>query len=255
MSWERNIVLKSLTEIELMQEAGRINALALAEVRENIAPGVTTAKLNELAEEVIRDHGGEPAFLDYPGPYPYPATINASINDELVHGLPSDRELSEGDIFSVDCGTVFQGFVGDSAFTAAIGEIDEKAQKLLDVTEEALRIGIDLMRPGNHVGDISAAVQKHVEENGYNVPREYSGHGVGRQMHEGPQVPNYGLAGRGLILRPGVTIALEPMELMGSASTRVLEDQWTVASADGSLTAHFEHSVAVTEGDPLILTQ
>jgi methionyl aminopeptidase len=255
MSWERNIVLKSLTEIELMQEAGRINALALAEVRENIAPGVTTAKLNELAEEVIRDHGGEPAFLDYPGPYPYPATINASINDELVHGLPSDRELSVGDIFSVDCGTVFQGFVGDSAFTAAIGEIDEKAQKLLDVTEEALRIGIDLMRPGNHVGDISAAIQKHVEENGYNVPREYSGHGVGRQMHEGPQVPNYGLAGRGLILRPGVTIALEPMVLMGSAGTRVLEDQWTVASADGSLTAHFEHSVAVTEGDPLILTQ
>jgi len=255
MSWERNIVLKSLTEIELMQEAGRINALALAEVRENIAPGVTTAKLNELAEDVIRDHGGEPAFLDYPGPYPYPATINASINDELVHGLPSDRELSDGDIFSVDCGTIFRGFVGDSAFTVAIGEVDAEAQKLMDVTEEALRIGINLMRPGNHVGDISAAIQEYVEANGYNVPREYSGHGVGRQMHEGPQVPNYGLAGRGLILRPGVTIALEPMVLMGSAKTRVLEDQWTVASADGSLTAHFEHSVAVTEGDPLILTQ
>lgn len=255
MSWERNIVLKSPTEIELMQEAGRINALALEEVRKHIAPGVTTAALDKLAEELIRDLGGEPAFLGYPGPYPYPATINASINEELVHGLPGERELKEGDIFSVDCGTLFEGFIGDSAFTVAIGEIDSEAQKLLEVTEEALRIGIDNMRPGKHVGDISAAVQEYVEQHGYFVPREYSGHGVGRQMHEGPQVPNYGLAGRGLILRPGVTIALEPMVLMGTARTQVLQDQWTVASADGSLTAHFEHSVAVTDGDPLILTQ
>lgn len=255
MSWERNIVLKSPTEIELMREAGRINALALEEVRKHIAPGVTTAALDKLAEELIRDLGGEPAFLGYPGPYPYPATINASINEELVHGLPSERELKEGDIFSVDCGTLFEGFIGDSAFTVAIGEIDSEAQKLLEVTEEALRIGIDNMRPGKHVGDISAAVQEYVEQHGYFVPREYSGHGVGRQMHEGPQVPNYGLAGRGLILRPGVTIALEPMVLMGTARTQVLQDQWTVASADGSLTAHFEHSVAVTDGDPLILTQ
>ena len=255
MSWERNIVLKSPTEIELMQEAGRINALALEEVRKHIAPGVTTAALDKLAEELIRDQGGEPAFLGYPGPYPYPATINASINEELVHGLPSERALKEGDIFSVDCGTLFEGFVGDSAFTVAIGEIDSEAQKLIEVTEEALRIGIDNMRPGKHVGDISAAVQQYVEQHGYHVPREYSGHGVGRQMHEGPQVPNYGLAGRGLILRPGVTIALEPMVMMGTARTRVLQDQWTVASADGSLTAHFEHSVAVTDGDPLILTQ
>lgn len=255
MSWERNIVLKSPTEIELMQEAGRINALALEEVRKHIAPGVTTAALDKLAEELIRDLGGEPAFLGYPGPYPYPATINASINEELVHGLPGERELKEGDIFSVDCGTLFEGFIGDSAFTVAIGEIDSEAQKLLEVTEEALRIGIDNMRPGKHVGDISAAVQEYVEQHGYFVPREYSGHGVGRQMHEGPQVPNYGLAGRGLILSPGVTIALEPMVLMGTARTQVLQDQWTVASADGSLTAHFEHSVAVTDGDPLILTQ
>lgn len=255
MSWERNIVLKSPTEIELMQEAGRINALALEEVRKHIAPGVTTAALDKLAEELIRDLGGEPAFLGYPGPYPYPATINASINEELVHGLPGERELKEGDIFSVDCGTLFEGFIGDSAFTVAIGEIDSEAQKLLEVAEEALRIGIDNMRPGKHVGDISAAVQEYVEQHGYFVPREYSGHGVGRQMHEGPQVPNYGLAGRGLILRPGVTIALEPMVLMGTARTQVLQDQWTVASADGSLTAHFEHSVAVTDGDPLILTQ
>ena len=255
MSWERNIEIKNSEEIELMQAAGHINALALAEVRKNVAPGMTTAKLDKMAEEVIRDHGGEPAFLDYPGPYPYPATINASVNDELVHGLPSDRQLKDGDIFSVDCGTIYKGFVGDSAFTVGIGEVAKDAKKLMEVTEESLRIGIDLMRPGNHVGDISSAVQKHVEENGYNVPREYSGHGVGRQMHEGPQVPNYGLAGRGLILRPGITIALEPMVLMGSAGTRVLQDKWTVSSADGSLTAHFEHSVAVTEKDPLILTQ
>jgi len=256
MSWERNIVLKSAVEIELMKQAGHINALALEEVRKNIRPGVTTGKLDEIAETLIRDHGATPAFLNYPGPYPYPATINASINDELVHGLPSNkRELRDGDIFSVDCGTVYKGFVGDSAFTVPIGEVSKEAAKLIAVTEEALRLGVDKMRSGNHVGDVSAAIQQHVEANGYHVPREYSGHGVGRQMHEGPQVPNYGLPGQGLVLRPGITIALEPMVLVGTHRTRVLADQWTVASADGSLTAHFEHSVSVTEGEPLILTQ
>ncbi|MGH2582384.1 MAG: type I methionyl aminopeptidase [Anaerolineales bacterium] len=255
MSWERNIVLKSVSEVEIMQKAGHINALALEEVRMNVRPGVTTGKLDQIAEEVIRDHGGMPAFLNYPGPYPYPATLNTSINDELVHGLPGKRELLEGDIFSVDCGTVYESFVGDSAFTVGIGEISAEAQKLIDVTQEALRIGIERMRPGNHVGDVSHAIQEWVEGNGFHVPREYSGHGVGRQMHEGPQVPNYGLPGRGLVLRPGVTIALEPMVLAGTPHTRVLKDQWTVASADGSLTAHFEHSVAVTDGDPMILTQ
>lgn len=255
MSWERNIVLKSPTEIDMMQEAGRINALALDEVRKHIRPGVSTAELDSLAEEVIRDHGAEPAFLDYPGPYPYPATINASVNEALVHGLPGKRKLREGDIFSVDCGTIYEGFVADSAFTVAIGKISADAQKLLDVTEEALQIGIAKMGVGNHVGDISAAIQQYVESHGFHVPREYSGHGVGRQMHEGPQVPNYGLAGRGLVLRPGITIALEPMVLVGTPHTRVLKDQWTVASADGSLTAHFEHSVAVTDSGPLILTK
>ena len=255
MSWERNIVLKSPAEIELMQQAGHINALTLHEVRKNIRPGVTTGALDKLAEEVIRSHGAIPAFLDYPGPYPYPASINASINEELVHGLPGKRELREGDIFSVDCGTVYQGFVGDSAFTVGVGEISAEAQHLLDVTEEALRLGIEKMQAGNHIGDVSAAVQEYVERNGYQVPREYSGHGVGRQMHEGPQVPNYGLPGRGMVLRAGVTIALEPMVLVGTPRTRVLPDQWTVASADGSLTAHFEHSVAVTENGPLILTK
>ncbi|MBX3049579.1 MAG: type I methionyl aminopeptidase [Anaerolineales bacterium] len=256
MSWERNIVLKSPAEIEIMQQAGHINFLALEEVRKHIRPGVTTDKLDQLAEQVIRDHGATPAFLNYPGPYPYPSTINACINEEMVHGLPTRKiELREGDIFSVDCGTVWQGFVGDSAFTAGVGEISAEAQKLIDVTREALRLGIEKLRPGNRLGDVSAAVQEWVESHGYHVPREYSGHGVGRNMHEGPQVPNYGTAGQGLELRPGLTIALEPMVLVGTHRTRVLADKWTVVSADGSLTAHFEHTVAVTEGDPLILTQ
>lgn len=255
MSWERSIVLKSPAELELMKQAGHINALALAEVRKNIRPGVTTARLDQIADQVIRDHGATPAFLNYPGPYPYPATINASINDELVHGLPSPkRHLREGDVISVDCGTLFEGFVGDSAFTMGVGETSEEAQKLIEVTEEALRIGIAQMRSGKRVGDVSAAVQAWVESHGYHVPREYSGHGVGRQMHEGPQVPNYGTEGQGALLRPGITIALEPMVLVGTHRTRVQADQWTVASADGSLTAHFEHSVAVTEDEPLILT-
>ncbi|MEX1247945.1 MAG: type I methionyl aminopeptidase [Anaerolineales bacterium] len=256
MSWDRNIVLKSAAEIELMKVAGHINALALEEVRKNIRPGVTTAALNDIAEQVIRDHGATPAFLNYPGPYPYPATLNTSINEELVHGLPSKkRVLREGDIFSVDCGTVWKGFVGDSAFTVGVGAISAEAQKLIDVTREALRIGIDKMRAGNHIGDVSAAIQQWVEGNGFHVPREYSGHGVGRQMHEGPQAPNYGSPGRGLVLRPGNTIALEPMVLVGTHRTRVLADQWTVTSADGSLTAHYEHTLAVTDGEPLILTQ
>jgi methionyl aminopeptidase len=237
-----------------MKQAGHINALALAEVRKNVKPGVTTGKLDKIAETLIRDHGGKPAFLNYPGPYPYPATLNTSVNDEMVHGIPGKRELKDGDILSVDCGTIYEGFVGDSAFTVAIGEVSEEAKKLIEVTNEALRIGIENMRVGNHTGDIGAAVQKWVESHGYHVPREYSGHGVGRQMHEGPQVPNYGTPGRGLALRPGITIAFEPMVLVGTHRTRVLADQWTVASADGSLTAHAEHSVAITEDDPLILT-
>ena len=254
MAWERTIVLKSKQEIDVMREAGRINAMALQATRELIRPGVTTAELDAVAEEVIRDHGAEPAFLGYPGATPYPGTINASVNDELVHGLPRDRKLKEGDIISIDCGTVYEEFIADSAFTWGVGEISKEAQQLLEVTEKALSIGIDYMRPGNRVGDISAAIQEYVEEFGYNVPREYSGHGVGRKMHEGPQVPNYGLPGRGLALRPGITIALEPMVMAGSARTKVLSDGWTVSSADGSLTAHFEHSVAVTENEPIILT-
>jgi methionyl aminopeptidase len=219
-----------------------------------VRPGVTTADLDAAAAEVIKKHGGKPVFKGYPGPYPYPATICASINEELVHGIPGKRKLKTGDILSVDCGTLLEGFVGDAAFSTGVGEISALAQKLLEVTEKSLYIGIEQMRAGNRTGDISSAIQRFVEGQGFHVTREYTGHGVGRKMHEGPQVPNYGTAGRGTQLRPGMTIALEPMVLVGSPQTRVTGDQWTVVSSDGSLTAHFEHSVAVTEGDPWILT-
>jgi methionyl aminopeptidase len=254
MSWEQNVIIKSSAELNLMREAGRVNALALAAVKEIVRPGVTTADLDAAAAEVIKKHGGKPVFKGYPGPYPYPATICASINEELVHGIPGKRKLKTGDILSVDCGTLLEGFVGDAAFTTGVGEISALAQKLLEVTEKSLYIGIEQMRAGNRTGDISSAIQRFVEGQGFHVTREYTGHGVGRKMHEGPQVPNYGTAGRGTQLRPGMTIALEPMVLVGSPQTRVTGDQWTVVSADGSLTAHFEHSVAVTEGDPWILT-
>lgn len=254
MASESNIVIKSKHELDAMREAGRVNALVLRTVRDMFHPGVTTAELNAAAETLIHQHGGIPAFKNYPGPYPYPATLCISINEELVHGIPGKRKLKEGDIVSVDCGTILDGFIGDSAFTAGVGEISPKVQQLLEVTEGALYVGIEKMRAGNRVGDVSAAIQSHIEGHGYCITREYTGHGVGRKMHEGPQVPNYGTPGRGVVLRPGMTIALEPMVLVGTARTRVLPDLWTVVSKDGSLTAHFEHSVAVTDGEPLVLT-
>ncbi len=255
MDWARQIHVKNPAEIEIMREAGRINATVHATVRKLLKPGVTTAELNAAAEEVLRKHNATSPFKNYPGPYPFPASITVCINEELVHGIPKKkRKLKEGDLVSIDCGTLFGGFVADSAFSAGVGEVSSAVQKLLDVTENALAAGIDKMRPGNKTGDVSAAIQKYVESRGFYVTREYTGHGVGRQMHEGPQVPNYGTPGRGLLLRPGVTIALEPMVLIGTAKTKVLADQWTVISANRSLTAHFEHSIAVTEGEPLILT-
>jgi len=202
----------------------------------------------------LRKHGCVSPFKGYGHP-PFPASITVSINRELVHGIPSrSRKLKAGDIVSVDCGTVLDGLVADSAFTAGVGEISPEAQKLLEVTKDALQAAVEKMCVGNRTGDISAAIQNHVESNGFYVTREYTGHGVGRQMHEGPQVPNYGRPGSGMPLKAGMTIAIEPMVLVGTAETRVLPDQWTVVSADGSLTAHFEHSIAVTEGEPLILT-
>ena len=254
MSWSRQIHLKGPAELQVMREAGRINANVLAAVNDLLKPGVSTADLNAAAEDVLRKHGCVSPFKGYGHP-PFPASITVSINQELVHGIPSKmRRLKTGDIVSVDCGTVLDGFVADSAFTAGVGEISPTAQTLLKVTEGALHAGIDKMRVGNRTGDISAAIQKYVEDRGFYVTREYTGHGVGRQMHEGPQVPNYGKAGSGMPLKNGMTIAIEPMVLAGTAETRVLPDQWTVVSADGSLTAHFEHSIAVTEGEPLILT-
>lgn len=253
MDWQRDIRIKTPEEIARMRAAGRLNAMALAAVRELLQPGVTTADLNAAAEEVLRKHGAYSPFKNYGHP-PYPASICVSVNEELVHGIPGKRKLKEGDIVSVDCGTVLDGYVGDSAFTAGVGEIAPLARKLLEVTEQALYVGIAMMRVGNRTGDISAAIQQFVEANGFHVTRQYTGHGVGRSMHEGPQVPNYGMPGTGIPLQAGMTIALEPMVLVGTHRTRVLSDQWTVISADRSLTAHFEHSVAVTEGDPLILT-
>jgi methionyl aminopeptidase len=254
MSWARQIHIKSPAELQIMRKAGRINAEVLATTRELLKPGVSTADLNAAAEEVLRKHGCFSPFKGYGYP-PFPTSITVSINRELVHGIPSKkRKLKAGDIVSIDCGTVFEGMVADSAYTAGVGEVSAEAQDLLDVTSGALKAGIEMMCVGNRTGDVSAAIQNYVESRGYHVTREYTGHGVGKQMHEGPQVPNYGKPGTGLPLKPGMTIALEPMVLVGTAETRVLPDQWTVVSADGSLTAHFEHSVAVTEGEPLILT-
>jgi len=254
MHWTENQAnIKTPAEIVIMREAGRINAMALAAVEALLQPGVTTADLNAAAEETLRKNGAYSPFFNYGQP-PYPASITVSINEQLVHGIPGRRKLKEGDIVSVDCGAVFEGFVGDSAFTAGIGKISASAKALIETTEKALAVGIEQMRPGNRTGDVSAAIQMFVETSGFHVTREYTGHGVGRQMHESPQVPNYGTPGTGMLLRPGMTIALEPMVLVGTHKTRVLSDQWTVVSTDGSLTAHFEHSVAVTEGEALILT-
>jgi methionyl aminopeptidase len=254
MPWERNVTIKTEDELKLMRIAGRINAEALAAAFSIIRPGVTTQDLNAIVEEVHRKYGVYSPFKGYPGPYPYPASINASVNNELVHGIPGKRKLRKGDIISIDCGTVYEGFVGDSAFTTAVGETTPEAQRLIKVTEQALYVGISRLRANNRVGDVSSAIQRYVETQKLFVVREYTGHGVGRNMHEGPQVPNYGLPGKGLLLKTGMTIALEPMVLVGTPLTRVMPDEWTVVSADGSLTCHFEHTVAITNQGPVILT-
>jgi methionyl aminopeptidase len=247
-------LIKTELEIERMQAAGSLNDLVLKEVKALIKPGVATRDLDAAAEKIIRDHGGIPTFKGYPGPYPYPATLTISINEEMVHGIPSGRVLKEGDIVSVDCGTTLDGYIGDSAFTVGVGEISGEKQHLIDVTRESLYQGIGQMSPGKHIGDIGAAIQAYVEKEGFHVPRQYTGHGVGREMHEPPQVPNFGVPGQGMTLLEGMTIAIEPMVLVGTPQTKVLADQWTVISADHSLTAHYEHTVAVTTNGPLILT-
>lgn len=254
MNQRGGVVIKSRRELELMRAAGRVNALALRAAAAVVRPGATTAEIDLAAVQVLQAHGAKAAFLGVPGAYPYPATTTISINDELVHGIPGDRRLQEGDIVSIDCGSIVGGFVGDSALTLGVGTISPEAQRLIQVTRQALFIGIEQMRPGKRTGDVGAAIQAYVEAQGFSVVREYTGHGVGQRMHEDPQVPNYGTAGGGLPLRSGMTIALEPMVMSGSAETRVLADQWTVASADGALTAHYEHSVAVTADGPWVLT-
>lgn len=247
------IILKSDSEIKLMRDAGRIVAVVLTELAQKVAPGVSTAQLDAWAEEIIKKHNAIPTFKGYNG---FPATITTSINEELVHGIPSPkRVLKEGDIISIDCGATYKGWVGDAALTIPVGQISPEAQKLLEVTERALYIGIEQARVGNRSGDISAAIQAYVEKHGYGVVRNYTGHGVGRNMHEDPQVPNYGRKNRGVPLKKGMTIALEPMVNMGSPRTRVLDDKWTVVTDDGKLSAHFEHTIAITNSDPLILTQ
>jgi len=254
MSWERQISVKTSQEIEIMRKAGHINAEALAAARAAIGPGITTADLNAAAEEVIKKNGCYSPFLNYPGPYPYPASTTVSINDEMVHGIPGKRKLKEGDIVSVDCGTVFEGWVADSAFTAGVGEITEEAKRIIEVTQQALKVGISKMVAGNFTGAIGNAIEKYVRSQGMYVTHTYTGHGVGRRMHEGPQVPNYGRPGSGMLLQNGMTIALEPMVLVGTSDTRVMLDEWTVVSADRSLTAHFEHTAAITENGPVVLT-
>jgi methionyl aminopeptidase len=212
---------------------------------------VTTEELNALVDEYIRSKGAEASFKGYNG---YPASICASVNEEVVHGIPGKKVLKEGDIISIDVGAHKGGFHGDAAVTVPVGRIGKEARRLLDVTRSALMKGIEMARPGNHLGDISHAIQREVEEHGYSVVRKLVGHGIGRRMHEDPQVPNYGSAGRGVLLREGMVLAIEPMVNAGGHDVRVLEDDWTVVTADGSLSAHFEHTVAIRNGGPDILT-
>ena len=252
------IIIKSANEVSMMREAGRINAGALDAVVKAVRPGVTTAELDAIAEDYIRSHDAEPAFLDYPNGsfpgHPYPGTINASVDDELVHGIPGERKLRAGEIFSIDCGTVWKGFVGDSALTVAVGKISRETQRLLEVTYHALLVGIEASRVGNRFGDISFAIQSYIEGEGFEVVREYTGHGVGREMHEDPQIPNWGTPCHGRRLRRGMTFALEPMVTIGPPDLYVKPDYWTVATSDGGLCAHFEHTLAITDGEPEILT-
>ena len=254
MNWRNGGVIKSKMELEAMQEAGRVTALALSAAAAIVRPGVTTAEIDEAAATVLRQHNAEAAFVGVPGVFPYPSTTTICVNDELVHAIPGDRRLIEGDIVSIDCGSIVDGFVGDSALTLPVGQVSAEAERLMEATLGALLVGIEQMREGNQTGDVSFAIQSHVEANGFNVVREYTGHGIGRDMHEDPQVPNHGSPGRGIPLRSGMTIALEPMVLAGAPETVIMPDGWAVASADGRLTAHFEHTVAVTPDGPRVLT-
>ena len=245
------IIRKSEKEIDAMARAGRVVADTLALLGETLRAGVTTKELDEVAEEYIRSQGGVPSFKGYHG---FPASICTSPNSMVVHGIPGPYRVEEGDLLSVDVGVTLGGFVADSAYTFAVGQIDDETQRLLDVCQAALEAGIEQARAGNHIGDISAAVQRTTEEAGFAVVRSLVGHGIGRLMHEEPQIPNWGEPGRGPELAPGMTLAIEPMINAGSAEVVVAEDRWSISTEDDSLSAHFEHTVAVTEAQPRILT-
>ena len=248
------IVCKSAAEIEKMRHSGRIVREVLDHVRARVAPGVTTMELERAAEQKMKELGAKSAFKGY---YDYPCVLCTSINEEIVHGIPSEkRALKAGDIVSIDCGVVVDGYYGDAAVTVPVdGSITEERRKLLEVTEASLYKGIEQARIGNAVGDVGAAVQEFVEANGFSVVREFVGHGIGTRLHEEPQVPNFGLKGHGARLREGMVLAIEPMVNSGDPGTRVLDDKWTAVTADGSCSAHFEHCVAVTKDGPMILTQ
>ena len=250
------IILKTDDEIERLRKANLIVAGALAEIAKVIKPGVTTRQLDALAETFIRDHGAEPTFKGYPNPYgsPFPASICASKNDAIVHGIPDDEELREGDILSVDCGTKFEGFCGDSAYTFRIGEVSPEVNELLRITKQSLYDGIAQALVGKRIGDISAAVQQTAESHGYGVVKEFVGHGIGTSMHEDPQVPNYGKAGNGKQIKNGLCIDIEPMITLGSPALYMADDRWTVRTQDKQYAAHFEHSIAIHHGKADILS-
>jgi methionyl aminopeptidase len=244
------MVLKTPGEIQLMDEANRIVHRVLEAMGQTIAPGVTSRELDRIAEKIIRDAGGVPAFLNYRG---YPATLCISVNDVIVHGIPKDVPLKEGDIVGIDCGVLYKGYYGDAARTFAVGEIAPEAQRLLAVTEEALRRAVAQVRPGGRLSDIGHAVQRYAESQGFSVVREFSGHGIGTSLHEDPQIPNYGAPGKGPKLKPGMVLAIEPMVNAGSYGVRMDADGWTARTEDGSLSAHFEYSVAVTPAGARVL--
>jgi methionyl aminopeptidase len=249
---EGQIEIKSQQEVAIMQEAGSILAAITAELVKQVAPGVTTGELDQMARSLIAQHGVKAAFLGYRD---FPAAICASINTEVVHGIPSSRRVSAGDLLKIDIGIYHQGFYADRAVTVPVGEVSDEAKRLVAVTEEALSRGIDAAREGNRLGDISSQIQSYAESQGFSVVRQYTGHGIGRKIHEAPQVPNFGKPGSGPRLRAGMTLALEPMVNAGGWRTVALDDGWTVVTEDGSLSAHFEHTIVITADGPHILTQ
>ena len=246
------IIGKSKKELEKMRAAGQLVGQVLQELRTLAQPGLTTIEIDRAAEKMIRDAGALPTFKGYHG---FPYSICASVNEQVVHGFPSDYVLKDGDIFSIDCGVTLEGFVGDTATTVPIGAVDEAVLKLISVTDDCLELAIDQCRPGKHLGDIGFAVQQHAEAHGYSVVRDYVGHGIGRRMHEDPQIPNYGKPGQGPKIRAGYVFAVEPMINLGTHYTKVLSDGWTVVTLDGKPSAHSEHTIAITEEGPEVLTR